>query len=180
MDNQALTPTPASEWKGALNVEGTDLELPSDNVARVRQISPQAFLQSGMIPDPLRPISNQAINSKKGLPPTTMKKMMEDPKQVGAALELFDRTITYVVLEPKILMPPPCTECGELISGKVHGDDNADHDYNETARKPGVLYADQIDLTDKQFIFQWCMGGVRELEPFRQESPTVVGLVPDV
>lgn len=182
MEQPELVPTSAAAWKGKLVVEGRPLPLPTGNVALVRQISPQAFLESGLIPDPLRPIVNKAINDKKGLPPTAMKKIMDDPKQLAAAMQLFDQTICYVVVEPEIQMPPKCSVCGEYANGDVHGRDakvEADHKYTEAKRNPNILYADQVDLGDKQFIFQWCMGGVSELEPFREELSATVGSVSD-
>lgn len=169
--------TPASQWKGKVKVEGSPLPLPSENVALVRQISPQAFLASGLIPDPLRPIVTTAINSKQGLRPKDTKKMMDDPKLLGAAMELMDRTVCYVVVEPEIVMPPKCTECGEYANNETHNRESANfgHRYNEGPRDPNLLYADQVDLMDKQFVFQYCMGGVKDLEPFREELATTVG-----
>jgi hypothetical protein len=170
-------PTSAKSWKGKLNVAGASLDLPSENVALVRQISPQAFLTDGLIPDPLMPIVSQAINTKKGLPPQKLKQIMDDPKLVTSAMELFDRTIAYVVLEPKILMPPTCTECEEYANQPQHKEVKREdfHAYREGPRDPEILYADEVDMTDKQFVFQWALGGVRELEPFREELAAVVG-----
>jgi hypothetical protein len=163
-----LKPTPASAWKGKLEIEGTDLELPSGNVARVKQITPQAFLASGMIPDPLSQIIRQGINSKQGLPPAAMSKMTEDPDQIVSALELFDRVLAHVVIEPAVDMPPTCTECGEYANGPVHKG-KPDHRYSEGPRDPDVLYADTVDMDDKVFVFGWCLGGTRDLERFREE-----------
>lgn len=169
--------TPASQWKGKIQVEGVPLPLPSENTALVRQITPQAFLSSGLIPDPLRPIIQTAINSKQGLRPKDTKKMLDDPKLLGAAMELMDRTICYVVVEPEIVMPPACNECGEYANVEAHTRTSPkyDHRYSEGERNPEFLYADQVDLMDKQFVFQWCMGGVKELEPFRKELAATVG-----
>jgi hypothetical protein len=173
-------PTSAKQWKGKIQAEGTDLELPSDNVARVRQISPQAFLASGMIPDPLRPMIQKAINSKKGLPPSAPKEMMDNPELIAAAAEMFDRTLCYVMVEPEVVMPPTCTECGEYANTAQHERGTPDyHRYNEGPRDSEVLYADQIDLTDKQFVFNWALGGTRQLETFRDQIGAVVGPLQD-
>jgi hypothetical protein len=173
--------TPASQWKGKVQVEGAPLPLPSENTALVRQITPQAFLSSGLIPDPLRPIIQTAINSKQGLRPRDTKKMMDDPKLLGSAMELMDRTICYVVIEPEIVMPPKCTECGEYANTEEHNRQSGKytHRYNEGKRDPELLYADQVDLMDKQFVFQYAMGGVKELEPFRSELDATVGGLQD-
>lgn len=173
-----LTPTPATEWKGKVTVDGVDLLLPSGNVIRLRKISPQTFLSSGLLPDPLSQIVHKAIHSKKGLPPSKVKEMSQDPKQIQSSLEMFDRVLSYVAIEPAIPMPPPCVECGEYanVDGRhLKGDDEFAHAYKEGPRTDGVLYADMVDLTDKIFIFQYSLGGVSDLEKFRAELPRGLG-----
>ena len=163
---QSLTPTPASEWGSKVNVAGTDLRLPTDNVARVRNLAPEAFLSSGMIPDPLFQIIQQAIQTGKGLPPSALKKLSEDKGSLVDTLLLFDKVLCYCVIEPVVKMPPTCKECGEYFTEK-HGDD---HRYQEGDRDPGVLYADQVVMDDKIFVFQWALGGVRDLRQFREQQ----------
>lgn len=172
IESAALTPTPASQWKGKVKVEGVDLELPSGNVALVRQLSPQAFISSGIIPDPLNAIITKAINSKRGLPPKAMDDIAKDPKQLASAFELFDRVLVYVVVEPRVMMPPTCSICGQYANTDQHQPDHpdlGDHLYVEGPRDPNILYADQVELQDKIFIFQWCLGGAKQLEQFRDQ-----------
>lgn len=187
MDNEVdntpavLTPTPASQWKGRLKVDGSPIELPSGNVALVKQISPMAFMESGLIPDPLRPIIHKSIHDKKGLRPADQKKMIDDPKLLASAMELMDRTIVHVVIEPEITMPPKCRVCGEYANTPRHDkiQPSFEHAYNEDERKPGLLYADEVDMLDKQFVFQWVMGGSKALQPFREQIEQSLGSVPD-
>lgn len=167
-DKQELNPTPASAWKGKVAVEGTDLMLPSDNVARVRQISPQAFITSGLIPDPLTSIVRQAIHTKQGLPPSKLEAMVTDPDKLRSTMEMFDRVLCYVVIEPHCEMPPVCVDCGEYNTDDSHGLDT--HEYQEGPRDDDILYADTVDFNDKVFIFQWCLGGTRDLEAFRKQQ----------
>lgn len=163
-----MAATPASQWKNKIQVQGMDLPLPSGNTALVRQISPEAFITSGLIPDPLSKIITEAINSKKGLPPKKMQEMVSDPKQLSSAFELFDRVLCYVVIEPKVEMPPPCKQCGKYANADEHrGPDS--HAYIEGERNPDVLYADMVDMEDKMFVFQGCLGGTKDLERFRRE-----------
>lgn len=178
MEQQALVPTPATQWKGKIQLEGVDLPLPSTNVARVKQISPQAFITSGLIPDPLTAMVTKAIRERKGFKPDDMTKFAEDPKMFSSAMELFDRVLSYVMVEPRIFMPPPCdtaltreTKCGEYANVPIHEDKGLAgyHEYHEGPRDPEVLYADQVELDDKIFIFNWCLGGTRDLQKFRGE-----------
>lgn len=177
---QQVMPTPASQWSGKVAVEGTDLPLPSGNVARVRQIDPQAFIGSDLIPDPLSAIIRQAINSKQGLPPSAIKKVSEDKELLADTLLLFDRVLAYVLIEPHCELPPTCVECGEYFMNGPHRDRKNDsyHAYQEGAREGDVLYTDQVVLDDKMFVFQWCLGGTRDLEKFRGQLKSGLGDVP--
>lgn len=176
MEDSPLAPTTAAAWQGKIEVEGTDLALPSGNVARVKQISPQAFIVSGLIPDPLTGIIRSAINSKQGLPPSKLAKMSDDPEMLVSAMEMFDRVLVYVVISPTCEMPPPCEDCKEYYNNGKH-DGAEGHSYLEGPRDPDVLYADTVDMDDKLFIFQWCMGGTRDTEKFREELQATMGSV---
>jgi hypothetical protein len=141
----------------------------------MRNLSPAAFLSSGMIPDPLMGIIQKAINSAKGLPPSAMKEIVADREKIVEALLLFDRVLTYCAVEPKIQMPPPCTDCGEYLTAK-HAND---HQYHEGERDPNVLYADQVVMDDKTFVFQWALGGTKDIQSFRSEQAANVASLSD-
>lgn len=177
-----LTPTPASEWKGRSQIaEGIDLLLPSDNVIRIRKMSPQTFLTSGVIPDPLSDIVAKAIHTKKGLPPAKVEEMSKNHEQIQASLEMFDRVLAFVVIAPVIKMPPQCTECHAYFNvDDRHRNEQHEnfHIYHEGERDPGILYCDQVDLTDKVYVFQYCLGATRDLETFRSELPAGLGDIP--
>lgn len=186
--DENLTPTPADQWQGALAVAGSDLKLPSGNVARVRQISPVAFLDSDMIPDPLTKVIRESINEKSGMPPKKMKEISDDPKMLSSTLELFDRVLAHVVVMPDIQMPPACDvalkgkPCGQYANQPVHESPtkSGHHAYHEGEREPGVLYADMVDMQDKMFIFNWALGGVMKLDKFREEFDSTVESLSDV
>lgn len=172
----SMTPTPASQWKG--KAEGSDVLLPSGNVARVRPLSPQAFLTNGLLPDPLTAIVTEAINSKSGLPPAKIKEMTEDPDVIASSLELFDRVLCYVMVAPVVLMPPTCVDCAEYynVDDRHFNVNNPEyHKYTEGERRTDVLYADAVDMADKMFVYQYVMKGVRDLESFRQDLPASLG-----
>lgn len=172
------TPTPASQWKKKIDDQGTALVLPSGNTALCKQISPLAFVTGGMIPDPLSNLITQAINEKRGVNPAKLKALSENSTDIVAALEMFDRVLTNVVIEPPIEMPPTCAVtvdeglCGEYANTPVHKDTHKSghHAYREGRRDPNVLYADIVDMDDKMFIFQWALGGTRDLERFREQQ----------
>lgn len=185
---QNLTPTPASAWKGKIDIDGTDMLLPSGNVARVKQIDPMTFVTGGMLPDPLSAIVTKAINERKGVNPAQMQKIAEDPKMLASTLELFDRVLADVVIMPQVEMPPACgvmvdgdEPCGLYANQPVHETPakRGHHRYQEGPRDPNVLYADQVDMQDKMFIFNAAMGGVKDLEKFRDGLEATVESVSD-
>lgn len=198
MPQPASAPTTADSWVSQQSVGDTaeNLTLPSGNVARVRRIGPEAFMAQGLIPDPLTPLVDRAINSKKGAKPKLIDKevgqMAKDPKKMGAMLEMLDRTVVYAVVKPQCSMPPGCKhevsagsdearECGELDSQSVavHTDPESDgyHEFEPSEREAGVLYVDRVDLEDKVFIMNFSMGNTRDLERFRAEHTKAVASV---
>lgn len=187
METQNLTPTAASEWKGAEAFAGQDLPLPSGNVARVKRMSPTDFLKDGSIPDPLTDIVRKAIHTKKGLNPKDLEAISDDPKQLASALEMLDRTVTRVVVQPVVQMPPACDQpvedgiCGLYANEPVHETPmrSGHHAYHEGVRDASILYADVVDLNDKMFIFQWALGGTADLAQFREELQAGVGSLQD-
>lgn len=182
--------TSAKQWKGKRLSGNMELTLPSGNTCLVQRLQPEAFLTSGMIPDALSGIVNQAIRSKKGLPPDAQKQIMADPKKLRQSLQMTDEIVCYVVVEPKLEMPPRCAfemsgsrECGEYMDtddNRHSNDQHPDwHAFMEGDRDEDTLYADEVSLEDKQFIFQFAMGGTADVERFRQELRSNVAGLPN-
>jgi hypothetical protein len=177
--------TKASEWKGARPTGNQEVELPSGNTALVQQLQPEAFLSSGVIPDALSGMITQAIQSKKGLPPQAMNDISKDPKKLMAALEMMDRVLCYVVIEPHVEMPPKCKiamngePCESYLDVPQHTDPKHPnhHSFVEGDRTPDVLYADAVDTNDKMFIFNYAVGGTKNIESFREQLSGNVGAI---
>lgn len=183
-----MAATSARQWKKTQKGE-LELTLPSGNVCLVRRLRPEAFLESGLIPDTLSDIISKAIKSKKGLPPKAMEEMTKDPTALKKGLLMMDQVLCYVVMEPDVQMPPTCgvliedKPCGEYVDtvDNRHTDPTNEHHhvFMEDARDDDTLYADDVDITDKSFIFQFALGGTADLERFRQELNSGVESVSD-
>jgi len=182
--------TSAKAWKGKREQGNLELKLPSGNVALVQRLHPEAFLSSGLIPDSLSAMVNEAIKTKKGLPPTAEKQIMKDPKKLRQAMQMTDEVVCYVVVEPKCEMPPTCAfemSGGGRCDAYMDTDDNRHTDSNhpewhafmEGERDEDTLYADEVSLEDKQFIFQFSVGGTADVERFREELRRGVVGVPN-
>lgn len=146
--------TTAQAWKK--DAQGTPLDVPSGHTALVRPVGMQVFLQKGMIPNSLMPIIRESMKSGK---PADMAMEEINEEQISDMMALFDAVTCYVVVEPKVT-PTPMRDDGNGGLEPVPIEDRA----------PDMLYADEVDFEDKSFIFQWVVGGTRDLEQFRRES----------
>jgi hypothetical protein len=135
-------PTPVAEWKQ--QAQGKPLEVPSGKTALVRNPGMEVFLRRGLIPNSLMPIVRKAMSGKE--PELNLEDITED--QLQDMVSLFDAITVYCVVEPKVLPVPADNE----------------------ERREDVLYVDEVDFEDKQFIFQWVVGGTRDVEKFRAEQ----------
>ncbi len=175
--DQTLVPTSAAQWKKGPGAAPVDVELPSGNTARIKQISMPQLLGEGIFPDSLQGYIKKAIGEeskaaaeKPGQPSDHKKKskpkkqgevfgeediaeMLQDPAKIADMFSVFDKVTVMAVVEPKVLAAPE----------------------DESERDPQKLYVDEVDLQDKTFIFQFCVGGSKDLERFRTESTSAVG-----
>lgn len=170
----------ASSWKNKADKQGKDLELPSGNVALVRAVGMQDLLAGNIIPDQLSPIVEESIRNKKGLPPGKLQSVLSDTKGINSMFQMVDRIATVAILEPILLMPPTCDACHHYYNDDpehvAFDAGSPGHRYAET-RDPDALYADEISMEDKLFVFNYAVGGTGDLERFRQQhAKSVAGL----
>ncbi len=166
-NSKAPKPTSAKEWKGRISASGLDLELPSNNICRVRPFSIARLISENLLPDSLTPIAQSMVDKGKGKPPADFKKKAGQPqedkfdaKQMSDTFDLIDRVTTLVVMEPVVLLHKRQVEQNGLL---VWEDIPADE------RDADTLYTDEVSMEDKMFIFNWVVGGTTDLERFRQQ-----------
>lgn len=186
--NPAKKATAASAWK---RQKGEALELPSGNVALVKRPGPQVLLQEGIMPDTLMPIVTQAIQKGKGMKPTDLD--LNDPAVVTDMIDSIDRLLVKVVVEPKVayhkcLKTP---EMGGVTAGPAHevwvvipeelrdGETECPNCGKVHEHEDAIIYADDVELEDKFFVFNYAVGGTRDLERFRSQQSAGLGDVPD-
>ena len=170
----------AKSWKKA-GREGTivDLELPSGNVCRVKRVSLPALLSTGAFPDSLMSLVSDKIetatgekNKPKEVDPAAAQEFLKDPEKLDQLFSSMDKIIPIVVVEPKVLnhrVPVLDAEGNDTGKSVPIPDEDRDED---------VLYTDDVDLEDKMHIFQFVVGGVKDVESFRAESASVMGALP--
>lgn len=140
-------PTSVEQWKK--EAQGIPLPLPSGKTCLVRNVGMQVFLQRGLIPNSLMPLVKEGMKSGKG-PELNTDDITDE--MLADMIALFDAATVYCVVQPDV-QPAPAIE-GERLED--------------------VLYVDEVDFEDKQFIFQFVVGGTRDLERFREEQGAVV------
>lgn len=191
--------TSASAWKASTGTE--EVEVPSGHIALIRRVGPEAFLSTGIVPDTLSPMIDEAVRDKKGLPPEKVaKQLTDDPDSFPQMIDMMNRVVAYAVLEPKVENVPDCIAevevtvnprsakakkekkvCGKTVSDKAHRNgDEGSHKFMEGERDNGLLYADEVDLQDRIFIMNYAVGGTRDLERFRSEHGESVARISDV
>lgn len=142
--------TSASQWK---KTTGHEVEVPSGNTALVRRQGMQTFLKKGVIPNSLMPLVQKAINDGE----FDTKEMLEslDLDKLEELIQLYDVIVIECVIEPQVSAIPR---------------DDAGNGIPLAERDQDKLYVDEVDFEDKQFIFQWVVGGTADVEQFRQQQ----------
>lgn len=138
-----------------------ELTVPSGQQCLVRKMGPTALMQSGLLDaaDLLSEIAGKHIDRvKRGVQDEDIREVLKDPQKVTKALEMIDKMVCVVVVEPKVMMAPKVNE----------------------NRVPGGVYTDMIDEPDKIFIVQWVMEGQKAVAPFREGHGPAAGAVGNV
>lgn len=154
MSDTTQVPTPlevssASSWKQKSGA-GAPLRVPSGNVCLVRPVDLQVLLRRKFIPNSLMDVVTGAMQKKQAPQVDEMTKDLDEERLVEV-LQAMDDIVIFVVVEPKIAPVPAVDEKGQEVE----------------PRDEDVLYVDEVDYEDKTFIFQYAMGGTRDIERFR-------------
>lgn len=174
----------AAAWR--TKALGEEVEMPSGNFALLRRPGPEMFLRGGSIPDTLTPIVEAGIREKQGLAPEKAASLANDPAMMPQMIEMMDAAAVAACIEPIVRANPNCIRpdpetpediCDLTEGNSVHNDRKAPDFHNfipgdavpEDDRDPDFLYAAEVDFMDKMFIFNYAVGGTRDLERFRQE-----------
>jgi hypothetical protein len=140
-------PTAAKQWKS----KGTSaIEVPSGNVALVRRKSLVAFIKAGTIPNALLPIITKAI--AEGEDTMNPREIFQDLGRIDDIVELIDSVVIECAINPKVYPVPA-------------DDEERDED---------LLYVDELDEMDKLFVYQFVIGGTKDLEKFRAEQASAL------
>lgn len=144
-----------SEWKKTPE----PIELPSGKWMSLRSTSLAILVQTGQIPNTLMSVIQGQVNLKNGKAKKSsdqvMSEITEDPKALQDLFSVVDTYVCLVAIQPKVY---PAL-------------------FGDALRSEDRLYVDEIDASDKMYIFQRSIGGTADLESFRRELATGMDLV---
>jgi len=135
-----------------------DLQVSSGQLCLVRRPGMQGLIKAGVLRnvDSLSQIVNEKHLKRvdgKATDEIDMSSLLADDKGMEEVIYVMDKVICHVVVKPEIHMTPN----------------------DVTSRVQGVVYADMVDLVDKMAIFNYAVGGTRDMESFRRGLDDVVG-----
>jgi hypothetical protein len=167
------TPTSAKDWKKASTLE--ILDLPSGNKCRLKRPGLPQLLAENVLPDMLTPIASKAIEAgqngqtfNEAANNKAMAELMETPEGVASLFDGINRLTAHCVVEPTVLYHRRVKATGQIDQIQESYVEQWE-DIPQEERNPDDLYTDEVDDNDKFFIFQFVVGGTRDLERFRQE-----------
>lgn len=155
--------TSTADWKK--DSQGVDLEVPSGKTCKVRRKPMDSFLRRGLIPNSLLPLVRKAIKGE-NMDDTKMEDLTED--QIIQTLELYDIIVVDCVVAPKVF-PVPHYTAKDAAEGRC-AEEQVGQEIPLDDRNQDFLYVDEVDQDDKTFIYQFVVGGTRDLESFRAEQ----------
>jgi hypothetical protein len=163
-------PTSAAEYRKRR--QQGPLQLPSGMYARLRRPGMDHFLSAGYLPDSLKTIITEEIASASRKP---SRKVVEAAQamsleEIASWVAAMDRVAEHVFLEPVVRWHQR-----PAMGGAVDSKGNAVYeDIPEDERDEDCLYTDELEVEDKQFAFQYAVGGSADLERFRSQSRALV------
>lgn len=160
---------------------GGIMELPSGLVMKLKNPGGlQAFIANGTIPNSLLGIVQEGLKGKSGVEATkAAADMANDLDSLGDMLKMLDVVMIQTAKEPRVYAVPTPED---LERHNILNRDNPEkqfetlEDYRDSF-EDNRLFVDEIEEMDKQFVFQWVSGGVRDLETFRAQLESNVAAV---
>jgi hypothetical protein len=168
----------------------TDLPLPSGQLVQVRRVRIEDLIGEGILGslDLLTADADKHIKRaqgrRTGVPQDRQKKggskdplakaveakmvdtMFGGKTNFAAVIRLADQIATRCVLKPALALAWFYEEDSD--GKRIRGADGVDSviEIAQADRESGLVYTDQMPLTDKFAIFQWAIEGVTDLKPF--------------
>lgn len=163
---------PNQIW-GAAAPEGTTewLTVPSGQTCEAKRIGMQGMVETGLLgdADSLTAVIDQKhvrrVRGGNGQPDgdeINLKSLVRDPESLKKIIMLVDRATPLIVVNPSV---------------RLHFTDESDGTTKMIPveeRDESVIYTDQIGFEDKMYLFNFAMGGTRDVSRFLEQSNDAV------
>jgi len=157
-----------------------DLEMPSGQLCQVRRPGLEGLMREGVLPriDKLTDLVDKkhvkrVREGKMDIGEIDIASLAVDQDQLMELLDVCDKVVEAVVVQPSVLRPIIRDQTGKPV---------LDPEGKEQILPPGMrdpeqVYTDYVDAQDRMFIFNYAVGGSRDLESFRDEIDKLAGSV---
>jgi hypothetical protein len=125
-----------------------DFVVPSGQRCRMKKLRPESLVGTEIL-DMITVLPGHAqelINQSSGMPPGKLTASLAE--ELPKLIEVLDKLLPLVVVRPTLWPMPPEGE----------------------ERVPGRVYVQDVELSDRVAIMERALGGVKKIEPFRQEG----------
>lgn len=144
-----------------------DITVPSGQTCKANRLGMEGIIRAGLLGDAdtlTAFVGKQHIIKHRGGKQADndeldMRSVLADPEAFGKMIRLCDQAMPVIVVEPRV---------------ELHYKDDPANVIPVEEREDGVVYTDQIDFQDKVFLFNFAVGGTRDIERFREESNRAV------
>jgi hypothetical protein len=164
---EALRVSQIGDFKSRM---GGIMELPSGLVMKLKNPGGlQAFIANGTIPNSLLGMVNEGLKGKSGEDAAkAAAELSNDVESLADMLKMLDLVFVQSAKDPQVYAVPTQDD---LDRWNIMNPSNKFETIDEwrDSHEEDRLYVDEIEEMDKQFVFQWVSGGVRDLETFRKE-----------
>lgn len=157
-DGTHVDPYAPTVW-GSEDSSGSlvDLTVPSGQTVLAQRAGPEGLMTAGLLDDldVLATVLPKVMGGKTKVKDFDATQVLKNPAMMKQAVSLLDRVTCYVVVKPEITPEPE----------------------DPRLKERGKIYPSSISLEDKSFLFNWAVGGTRDLSRFREQyAESVAGV----
>lgn len=177
--------TSASDWKKQSS-QLPLVETPTGKWIKFKRVGMTKFLEGGFLPDSLAAAVRREIKSakskggKRSSDTEIMQELTQDmsPEDMMDMMASMDRIVVAVMVEPKFvwhrrLVHEEPDDPSSPVKLDAKGREVTE-EIPEEDRRDDVVYTDEMEQEDKNFVFQAAVGGSTDLARFRAQSAAVV------
>lgn len=171
--------TPNQVWGSQTPSDAPEeVTTPSGQTCLARKVSIESMLTGGILADAdalTAAVTQYTKTTMKNGPKgpksqdLDMSAMLSDTDAMAAIIGLADRALPSIVVSPVVKLHFVRRTVNKTTVQKM---------IPLSEREPGVIYTDQIDFSDKMFLFEWAVGDMSRLLVFRDgPAADVAGVV---